>query len=128
MKKRSEAEYCILTAAKLIAPHIEDTFGGGNRFKAFLLATIKTYRTFAGFDWCVEAIKSSEYAKLVGELEINKAVMFLKQRQLPEAIETLKAFDNDSSIAASAATNLSFIYYLVRIRNIQNEKKGMRNF
>ncbi|XP_017786261.1 PREDICTED: intraflagellar transport protein 88 homolog [Nicrophorus vespilloides] len=93
MKKRSDAEHCILTAAKLIAPLIEDTFSDG-------------------YDWCVETIKSSEYARLAGELEINKAVMFLKQGQLNEAIETLKAFDKESTIATSAATNLSFIYYL----------------
>lgn len=73
------------------------------------------YFNFTGFDWCVEVIKNSEYSRLVGELEINKAVMFLKQRQLSEAIDTLKAFDNETSIASSAAVNLSFIYYLVRL-------------
>lgn len=93
MNKRADAEYCILTAAKIVAPLIEDNFS-------------------AGYDYCVEAIKGSEYARLAGELEINKAVMFLKQRHLPEAIETLKAFDKESNIATSAATNLSFIYYL----------------
>ncbi|CAH1102173.1 unnamed protein product [Psylliodes chrysocephalus] len=91
--KRKEAEYCILTAARLIAPYIEETFG-------------------EGYDWCVTAIKSSEYARLASDLEINKAVMFLKQKQLPEAIETLKAFEKDSVIAINAAVNLSFIYYL----------------
>lgn len=59
------------------------------------------------------AIKNSEYAQLASDLEINKAVMFLKQNQLGEAIDTLKAFEKDSDIALNAATNLSFIYYLV---------------
>ncbi|XP_056633007.1 intraflagellar transport protein 88 homolog [Diorhabda sublineata] len=93
MKKRKEAEYCILTAAKLIAPFIEDSFG-------------------KGYDWCVSAIKNSEYGRLASDLEINKAVMFLKQKQLPEAIETLKSFEKESVIAINAAVNLSFIYYL----------------
>ncbi|XP_028129725.2 intraflagellar transport protein 88 homolog [Diabrotica virgifera virgifera] len=92
-QKRREAEYCILTAAKLIAPFIEETFG-------------------KGYDWCVSAIKISEYARLALDLEINKAVMFLKQKQLPEAIDTLKAFEKDSVIAINASVNLSFIYYL----------------
>lgn len=92
-QKRKDAEYCILTAAKLIAPYVEDSFS-------------------EGYDWCVSAIKSSEYAPLASDLEINKAVMFLKQNQLSEAIDTLKAFEKDSDIALNAATNLSFIYYL----------------
>lgn len=29
LKRRSDAEYCILTAAKLIAPHIEENFSAG---------------------------------------------------------------------------------------------------
>lgn len=67
----------------------------------------------AGYDWCVATIKKSEYARLASELEINKAVMFLKQKQLPEAVNTLKAFEKDSNIAINAAVNLSFIYFLV---------------
>lgn len=67
-----------------------------------------------GYDWCVTALKSSEYARLAGDLEISKAITYLKQRQVVEAIDTLKAFGNDSTIAASAAVNLSFIYYQVR--------------
>ncbi|KAJ3660276.1 hypothetical protein Zmor_004731 [Zophobas morio] len=88
-----DAEYCILTAAKLIAPLIENSFS-------------------MGYDWCVASIKNSEYARLASDLEINKAVMFLKQNQLSEAIDTLKAFEKDSVIAINAAVNLSFIYYL----------------
>ncbi|KAJ3629284.1 hypothetical protein MTP99_013684 [Tenebrio molitor] len=93
MKKCKDAEYCILTAAKLIAPLIENTFS-------------------MGYDWCVASIKNSEYARLASDLEINKAVMFLKQNQLSDAIDTLKAFEKDSVIAINAAVNLSFIYYL----------------
>ncbi|XP_044763859.1 intraflagellar transport protein 88 homolog [Coccinella septempunctata] len=93
IQKRREAEYCILNAAKLIAPLIGDSFS-------------------AGYDWCVATIKKSEYARLASELEINKAVMFLKQKQLPEAVNTLKAFEKDSNIAINAAVNLSFIYFL----------------
>ncbi|ERL88084.1 hypothetical protein D910_05473 [Dendroctonus ponderosae] len=98
--KRKDAEYCILTAAKLIAPFVEDSL------KEELLSL------YVGYDWCVSAIKSSEYAQLAADLEINKAIMFLKQNQLAEAISTLKTFEKDTDIALNAATNLSFIYYL----------------
>lgn len=70
---------------------------------------------FIGYDWCVAAIKNSEYARLASDLEINKAVMFLRQKQLTNAIVTLKAFEKDSNIAINAAVNLSFIYYLVSV-------------
>lgn len=58
-------------------------------------------------------MKNSEYAGLAGDLEVSKAVMFLKQRQLPAAITTLKALDKEPATAVNAATNLCFIYYLV---------------
>ncbi|KAF5281584.1 hypothetical protein FQR65_LT14627 [Abscondita terminalis] len=90
--KRNDAEFCVLTAAKLIAPLIENSFS-------------------EGYDWCVSVVKNSEYASLAGDLEINKAVMFLKQKQVAEAIDTLKAFGNESNIGGSAAINLSFIYF-----------------
>lgn len=90
---KKDAEYCVLTAAKLIAPVIDENFS-------------------SGYEWCVQAIKNSVFSHLAGDLEINKAVMFLKQSQIPEAIETLKIFEKESKIATSAATNLSFIYFL----------------
>ncbi|VEN46016.1 unnamed protein product [Callosobruchus maculatus] len=92
-KRRQDAEYCILTAAKLIAPFVEDNFS-------------------SGYDWCVNAVKNSEYARLAANLEINKAVMHLKEDQLNEAIQALKIYEKDSNIVVSAAVNLSFIYYL----------------
>lgn len=106
-----DAEYCILTAAKLIAPLIENSFSMGEVESTTLFQVFFIF--FVGYDWCVASIKNSEYARLASDLEINKAVMFLKQNQLSEAIDTLKAFEKDSVIAINAAVNLSFIYYLV---------------
>ncbi|XP_012276571.1 intraflagellar transport protein 88 homolog [Orussus abietinus] len=89
-----EAEKTILSAAKLIAPVIEDTLT-------------------AGFAWCVDAIKSSTYGPLAADLEINKAMVFLHNRETQLAIDTLKVFENRETKANSAAsTMLSFIYYL----------------
>ncbi|XP_033225474.1 intraflagellar transport protein 88 homolog [Belonocnema kinseyi] len=89
-----EAEKSILNAANLIAPVIEDTLT-------------------AGFAWCVDAIKSSAYSTLAADLEINKAMVFLHNRETQLAIDTLKVFENrDSKVVSSASTMLSFIYYL----------------
>ncbi|XP_028045924.2 intraflagellar transport protein 88 homolog [Monomorium pharaonis] len=89
-----EAEKTILCAAKLIAPVIEDTLT-------------------AGFAWCVDAIKSSAYSALAADLEINKAMVFLQNRETQLAIDTLKMFENrDIKANSAAATMLSFIYYL----------------
>jgi intraflagellar transport protein 88 len=92
--KRYEAEHNILTAAKLISPVIEDTFS-------------------LGYNWCVDTIKLSIHSQLASDLEINKAVMFLRQKNFTEAIETLKSFEKqDNKVASTAATNLSFLYFL----------------
>nr|XP_029132841.1 intraflagellar transport protein 88 homolog isoform X2 [Labrus bergylta] len=90
------AEKYIMTAAKLIAPAIETSF-------------------VTGFDWCVEMVKSSQYVELANDLEINKAITYLRQKDFNqvEAVETLKTFEKkDSRVKSAAATNLSFLYFL----------------
>lgn len=63
---------------------------------------------------CVDAIKSSAYGVLAADLEINKAMVFLHNREIQLAIDTLKMFENrDTKANSAAATMLSFIYYLV---------------
>ncbi|KAI9557616.1 hypothetical protein GHT06_017444 [Daphnia sinensis] len=89
-----EGERCILMAAKLISPVIEDTFT-------------------VGYQWCVEAIKESTHNHLADDLEINKAVLFLRQKDVAQATETLRSFEKRSNrMATNAAVNLSTIYYL----------------
>lgn len=54
------------------------------------------------------------YAPLAAELDLNKAVMFLKQDDIPQAIETLKYFERkEGTVAVNAAINLTFIYLMV---------------
>lgn len=91
-------EKIVLNAAHLISSSIEETFN-------------------EGYTWCLDIIKGSRYSYLAGHLEINKAVGLLYQNDIGSAIDTLKAFDNkDSKVASAAATNLSFIHFLVRIQ------------
>ncbi|XP_041858292.1 intraflagellar transport protein 88 homolog isoform X2 [Melanotaenia boesemani] len=88
------AEKYIMTAAKLIAPAIETSFANG-------------------FDWCVDMVKSSQYVELANDLEINKAITYLRQKDFNQAVETLKTFEKkDSRVKSAAATNLSFLYFL----------------
>uniref|UniRef100_A0A3Q3XBH9 Uncharacterized protein n=1 Tax=Mola mola TaxID=94237 RepID=A0A3Q3XBH9_MOLML len=88
------AEKYIMTAAKLIAPAIETSF-------------------VTGFDWCVDMVKSSQYVELANDLEINKAITYLRQKDFNQAVETLKTFEKkDSRVKSIAATNLSFLYFL----------------
>ncbi|XP_076857925.1 intraflagellar transport protein 88 homolog isoform X2 [Brachyhypopomus gauderio] len=92
--RKALAEKYIMTSAKLIAPAIEPTFA-------------------AGFDWCVDMVKGSQYVELANDLEINKAITYLRQKDFKQAVETLKAFEKkDSRVKSAAATNLSFLYFL----------------
>nr|XP_045724480.1 intraflagellar transport protein 88 homolog [Mirounga angustirostris] len=94
-ERKAMAEKYIMTAAKLIAPVIETSFA-------------------VGYDWCVEVVKASQYVELANDLEINKAITYLRQKDFNQAVETLKMFEKkDSRVKSAAATNLSFLYYLV---------------
>ncbi|XP_033843488.1 intraflagellar transport protein 88 homolog [Periophthalmus magnuspinnatus] len=91
---KTQAEKYIMTAAKLIAPAIESSFA-------------------VGFDWCVEMVKNSQYVELANDLEINKAITYLRQKDFNKAVETLKTFEKkDSRVKSAAATNLSGLYFL----------------
>uniref|UniRef100_A0A8C8DFS1 Intraflagellar transport protein 88 homolog n=1 Tax=Oncorhynchus tshawytscha TaxID=74940 RepID=A0A8C8DFS1_ONCTS len=62
---------------------------------------------------CVDMVKSSQYVELANDLEINKAITYLRQRDFNQAVETLKTFEKkDSRVKSAAATNLSFLYFL----------------
>ncbi|KAM8976486.1 intraflagellar transport protein 88 homolog [Pelodytes ibericus] len=93
-ERKALAEKYIMTAAKLIAPVIETSFA-------------------VGYDWCVEVVKGSLYVELANDLEINKAITYLRQKDFTKAVETLKMFEKkDSRVKSAAATNLSFLYFL----------------
>lgn len=91
------------------------------------MSLIRIHKSFTRFMWaswdkdghlilnrCVDAIKNSQYADLANDLEINKAVMYLRQKNFKDAVETLKMFEKkETKVASTAATNLSFLYFLV---------------
>ncbi|XP_054643171.1 intraflagellar transport protein 88 homolog isoform X2 [Dunckerocampus dactyliophorus] len=91
---KARAEKYVMTAAKLIAPAIEVSFA-------------------AGFDWCVDMVKSSQYVELANDLEINKAITYLRQKDFNQAVAILKTFEKkDSRVKSAASTNLSALFFL----------------
>lgn len=93
-EQRGLFERNVILTAKLIAPAIETDFA-------------------TGYDWCIEQVKNSIHADLGSELEITKAIAYLKVKEFDEAIATFKHFEKkDSRMAAKASTNLSFLYFL----------------
>mmetsp|Transcript_390 Transcript_390/g.998 ORF Transcript_390/g.998 Transcript_390/m.998 type:complete len:533 (+) Transcript_390:3-1601(+) len=99
-ERRRAVTQFIVQAAKLIAPKIE---------KAFV----------DGFDYVIEQLRTSQdYMDVASDMEISKAVYFLKQKNVEEAKRTLLAFDkkdhkkHDATTLSRAHTNLCFIYFL----------------
>ncbi|XP_077393353.1 intraflagellar transport protein 88 homolog [Festucalex cinctus] len=91
---KTRAEKYVMTAAKLIAPAIESSFA-------------------AGFDWCVDMVKSSQYVELANDLEIHKAITYLRQKDFNQAVTILKTFEKkESKVKSAASTNLSALFFL----------------
>jgi intraflagellar transport protein 88 len=85
----------IVTAAKLIAPHL--TPGD----------------TDAGYQWCVDQLVKAGLAKLSSEVLMAKATHFMATGSIVRAVEVLKEFEKQNGFTrAKAATNLSFLYLL----------------
>jgi len=98
--ERTKVKSCVLQAAKLIAPKIEEKF-------------------VDGFDYVIEALRSSQdYTDIASDMEISKAVYFLKKKDPKKAKETLEAIQkkdkklHDATTLSRAATNLCFIHSL----------------
>lgn len=92
--ERDDAHRSILTAAKVIAPMLELSFA-------------------EGYDWCIDQVRRSRYGELAAELEITKAVTYLKMKDFKKAVATLKNFENtESKMQSTAGTNLAFLYFL----------------
>ena len=79
---------------------------------AKLMAPVIDVDIVAGFNWVVEALRAQGHSTLAVEIEISKALYFMRSRQFDQAIETLKSYEKkEQALVAQAATNLSFIYF-----------------
>jgi hypothetical protein len=105
-----------MTSAKLIAPAIEVTFAAGFDWCVFPnLNTRGRYRVNVGwspprqvmvilcgcFCRCVDMVKSSQYVELANDLEINKAITYLRQRDF-----------NQVGVSVSPSLNSLHLYHM----------------
>ncbi|KAM8714653.1 hypothetical protein ACLKA7_001068 [Drosophila subpalustris] len=92
-QRRNTEKRSITMIVDLISPLIEENYNDG-------------------YNWCIEVIRTSNLSWLANELELNKALVYLRQNDVNQAIETLQMYDrkSESSMTASALINLSFIY------------------
>jgi intraflagellar transport protein 88 len=94
VKRQKSAKRLILIGAKLIAPYIDPR------------------EWVSGYEWLIESLKQ-DYPVIASEMEIKKAVTYLRMKQFDKAIEVFKSFEKkDHALKAKAATNLSFLYFL----------------
>lgn len=93
-QKKKEALNYISSAAKLVAPFIE--------------ADIVT-----GYNYVIEALKTANLPEVESEMEIAKAIHYIKTKEIERAIESFKAFEKkDKIMMAMASNNISFLYFL----------------
>jgi intraflagellar transport protein 88 len=99
LKKAQRKHYELITkAAKLIAEVLEDNWE-------------------KGFDYLIEQCKRFEHTRercnIVSELEMTKALNYMKHKKFSKAIESLKSFEKkDRKLQAISATNLCYLYLL----------------
>ena len=67
---KTEAEQCIMMAAKIISPVIDSSYT-------------------SGYNWCIEQVKSSQYMDLAHSLDIDKAIGFLRQKDFNQVSQSL---------------------------------------
>lgn len=84
----------IIDAAKLIVNSIEDD-------------------VLSGYDWIIAMLKTANLQEIESEVEICKAVFYIKNKAIDKAIELFKGFEKkDKIMMAWAANNISFLYFL----------------
>ncbi len=103
-RRRNELHKYVLTAARLIAPKIIPG------------------KEIEGFDWVVSQLTTHGFMELASQMDMAKALAFLSQKDFQSAVSCLKGFEKkQEELKASAATNLSFLYFLES--DIKNAEK-----
>lgn len=75
-----------------------------------LAPLIQPDNVYAGYDYIIEVLKAQNINEAEGELEMCKALMYLKDKDFENAIHVLKGFElKDKNLRGRAATNISFI-------------------
>jgi len=94
-KRKTEAKNMVSAAARLVAPVID---------KAGI---------DAGYQWVIGQLTAAGSVTLANELEMDKALSYLRDKKFEKAVEVLKEFERkEHLLKAKASTNLSFLYFL----------------
>ena len=102
--KKKEALGYISSAAKIVAPIVEEDI-------------------IKGYKYVIEALKTANLPEVESEMEIAKAIYFIKTKEIEKAIESFKAFEKkDKIMMAMASNNISFLYFL------ENDFKNAESF
>jgi len=92
-KRQQEANQCIYTIARIIAPAIDTDWA-------------------IGYKWIIDTLRT-DHESIASQMEIERALQYLKHSKFDKAIELFKNFERkDAHLKAMAATNLSFIYFI----------------
>lgn len=76
-----------------------------------------------GYEWIVEQLKTSYFPEVESEVEICKAIAYLKKKDMEKSIQTLRNFEKkDKVIMGRVATNISFLFFL------ENDHKGAEKY
>merc|ERR1711968_285082 len=95
-KRHDEANDHILTAARLIAPIIDED----------------PQNWINGYKWVMDQLRP-ELESVASKLELDLSMQYMQRKRFDDAIDVLKAFERkDGALKSMAATNLSFIYFL----------------
>lgn len=103
-EKKKEALHYVSSAAKLVAPIIEQD-------------------VIVGYNYVIEALKAANLPEVESEMEIAKSIHYIKNKEIERAIESFKAFEKkDKIMMAMASNNISFLYFL------ENDFKAAEQF
>ena len=65
------------------------------------------------FKYIIEAVKRNNIEDILNEIEMAKAMYFLKKRDVEKTISILKQFENkNKSLISRVANNISFLYFV----------------
>jgi intraflagellar transport protein 88 len=65
------------------------------------------------FDYIIEAVKKEGAKDILNEIEMAKAMYFLKKRDVEKTIQILKSFENkNKKLISRVANNISFLYFV----------------
>lgn len=78
-----------------------------------LIDILDSKEPMKAYDIIIDALKKNGVKEIVSEMEMAKAMYFLKQRDVEKTIKIMKSFENkDKKLISRVSNNVSFIYFI----------------